>query len=231
MDAIIVAIIFSVPGIIVTKIDKRLNPKSFEDTSEYEKTIMAIPISAIILIMNVLLMNLISKEKIYSINTLLNMMNNFSFLAGYMFITIFTCLFVFFVKMKLVEPLFLKLINRFKEKYNMPTESKYPSEWEKIFENDDEPVNNMFISIEKDGKTITQGLLAGYSPPNQKNRDISLIGTKEFKEYLLNDSRLDDDEKLVDIIKKEYYDFNTGILIKIYDNSKLLSYFESQEDN
>ena len=231
MDTIILSIIFSVPGIMVTKIEKRLEPKSFEDKSEYEKTIIAIPISAIILIINVLLMNIISQEKIYSISTLLKMMNDFSFLAGYMLITTITCLVVFFIKNKVVEPVILKIINIFKKKHNMPIESKYPSEWERIFENKDEPVNDMYISIEKDGKVITQGLLTGYSPPNQKNKDISLIGTKQFKEYLSNDYRLDDNNKLVDIIKKEYYDFNTGILIKIYHNTKLLEYFRSQEDN
>lgn len=231
MDAIMVAILFSVPGILVNKIEKRIDPKSFEEISEYEKTIIAIPISAVILLLNILAMNLISKEKIYSIDILLKMMNNFSFLGGYIFLTTITCLIISFMKMKIIDQLILTIINTVKKRNNMPIETKYPSEWEKIFENSDDPVNDMYISIEKDGKRITQGILAGYSPPNQKNRDISLIATNEFNEYLSNDSTLDDSKKLLNIIKKEYYDFNTGILIKIYDNTKLLEYFKNQRDN
>jgi hypothetical protein len=86
----------------------------------------------------------------------------------------------------------------------------------------------MYIVIEKDNKIITQGLVDEYAPPNHNRRDISLIATKQFKEYLLNDESLKEESKLLDIVDREYYDFNTGVLIRIYNNKKLIKYFEEQ---
>ncbi len=229
MDTIFIAIIFSVPGIMVSKIYKRLFPKSFEEKSEYEKTIIAIPISTLVLMINIFILNVILNQNIYTITYLLSLLYNFIFLTLYIILTVMSCFIVVFLKRKLFEPITLKLINWYnKKKYN-PTESKFSSEWENIFENPEVDVNDMYVSIEKDGKIITQGLLAGYSPPNQKKRDISLIGTKEFKEYLINDRMLDDDKKLFDKIDREYYDFETGILIKIYNNQKIKDYFNNNE--
>lgn len=82
----------------------------------------------------------------------------------------------------------------------------------------------MYITIEKNGEVITAGLVDVYPPPNQKNRDILLRDTQGFKLYLDNDKNIPEDKRLLDIIKYEYYDFNNDLLIKIYDNTKLIAY-------
>ena len=82
----------------------------------------------------------------------------------------------------------------------------------------------MYITLEKNGQIITSGMLATYAPPNQERRDILLKDTQGFKLYLDNDKNLPKEKKLLDIIECEYYDFNNDLLIKVYDNKKLVKY-------
>lgn len=229
METIVVAIMFSVPGILVNKIKKRLFPKSFYDNSEYEKTIVAIPISILILFINYLVMNKVFKLNITSINVLLGRMDDLNFLFKYTILTFISCVLLSLIIEKIFKPVILKMINFYKSKKNMPIESKYTSVWEQIFENEDNPVNDMYISIEKDGEIITQGLVEEYTPPNNDKRDISLVFTKQFEQCLNEEENLPDDEKMFGIIDREYYDFNTGVLIKIYNNEKIKKRNEQQK--
>ena len=226
MDAILVALLFSVPGILLQKLDDRFFPSSMNEESEYTKTTIAILESIIILIINILILS-IFKVKILNITTLVDKLKYVPFLAFYVIVTSVICVLVCIVKNTILKKLLVKLFNVYNKYTNRAEETIFPSEWERIFENSEISKQDMYIVIEKDGNIITQGRLEGYAPPNQARRDITLVDTNAFKEYLENDKNLADDKKLLDIIEKEYYDFSTGILIKIYNNTKLLNYLRS----
>ena len=221
METIVVAIMFSVPGILVNRINKRLFPKSFYDNSEYEKTVVAIPTSIIVLFINYIVMNKLFNLNITSIDILIDRMNNLRFLFKYTILTFISCVVVALIIEKVFKNLVLKASNIYRKIKNIPIETQYTSAWESIFENENEPVNDMYIVIEKDGKVVTQGLVEEYTPPNNDKRDISLVFTKQFEQCLNEEENLPDDEKMFGIIDREYYDFNTGVLIKIYNNEKI----------
>lgn len=224
METILVAVIFSIPGIISNRILFRVFPKSIGERTEYEKTITAIIDSIFVLILNIVVLNLFLNKDIKTFENLLTRLSYMSFFIKYSVLTLFNCFILSAIKRFLYNPLVLKVINLYKNNKGGIQENIWPSAWEYIFENPEISKKDMYITIEKNGEVITAGLVDVYPPPNQKNRDILLRDTQGFKLYLDNDKNIPEDKRLLDIIKYEYYDFNNDLLIKIYDNTKLIAY-------
>ena len=86
------------------------------------------------------------------------------------------------------------------------------------------------MTIEKDGEIITQGTLKSHSPPNFNNKELLLCYTNDIKEILEDDKLKSEDKMLFDEIDMEYFNFETGILVKIYDMSKYNNYIESNSE-
>ncbi|MBC5627270.1 hypothetical protein H8S20_00025 [Clostridium sp. NSJ-6] len=224
METIIIALIFSVPGIIVNRVLFRIFPKSIETKSEYEKTITAIIDSIFVLVINMVILNLFLKKNILTFNILLDKLSYIIFFMKYVILTLCSCIIVSLIKKFIFNPIVLLVINKYKESKDGIKENEWPSAWESIFENSKISKNDMYITLEKNGQIITSGMLATYAPPNQERRDILLKDTQGFKLYLDNDKNLPKEKKLLDIIECEYYDFNNDLLIKVYDNKKLVKY-------
>ena len=124
----------------------------------------------------------------------------------------------------------LYISNIIRDKNNLPTETKFTTIWDEIFENKAINLTDVYISIEKDGNIITQGVLKSYSPPNFKNKELKLCYTNDIKKILEEDKSKNESEMLFDEISMEYFNFETGILVKFYDMSKYNNYVESNAE-
>ncbi|TYR82134.1 hypothetical protein FZC66_00615 [Priestia megaterium] len=110
----------------------------------------------------------------------------------------------------------------------MPVETKFSSIWDEVFENPNNPItDDQIIIIEKDGEILTQGYIKSYSPPHLNRREFLLEETSAVKAFLESDKELPEDEKLLNVVKKEYYDTHTGINIKFLDTTKLIRYIQN----
>lgn len=224
METIMLAVLFSVPGIVVNKITHRVFPKSIKIESDYEKTISAILYSTVILFFNLLILKNIFKNDAITFKDLLDKLNYTSFFMKYILLTICTCILFSIIKKYIVDIIILKAINIFKKNSAYSPETTYSTVWDGIFENSKVNLSDTYITVEKDGVLISQGLLKSYSAPSISNRELLLSHTVGFNNYLENDKTLDPEKRLLDVIQEEYYNLNTGVLIKFYDNTKLVKY-------
>lgn len=227
METIITAAIFSVPGVIFNYIKNRIYPNALEEKKDYEKTISAIVISSIILILNIGILNIISRREINSFNELINNLYYISFFTKYIILSIIVSIPLVIIKVKWFDKSINYLINTLRGVEGKTSETTFPTLWDELFENPEDPIENTFITIEKDGKIITQGQIVRYSPPNNKIKEFILTDVEEIKEYIEADKTLSINEKLLDKVVKQYVNLDTGLTIKFYDNEKLLDYLNS----
>ena len=218
-----IAVLFIIPGSIVNIILDRFFPKSKKEKSDFEKTIHAIIYSSVIIFINLVIMNKVKNINVSTFTDLQEMLSDITFFIEYIVLTFISSILFVIIK-GIYEKIELSIVNIIRKLKKLPTESKFATIWDELFENKDIDLSDTYITIIKDGKIISQGCLKTHSPPNLENRELLLIGTKDFKAFLKNDIRLEDDEKLLDIVDKEYYNLNTGVLIRFYNNTKLINY-------
>lgn len=208
-------------------IETRFLPRSIQERSDFEKTICAVIYSSMIIFINLILMKLMRYTDISTFESLQNKLGNISFFIKYIILTIFSS--ILFVGLKnIFDITMLYLVNKVRKIRNLPQETKFTTIWDEIFENKDVDLSNMFVTVEKDGQILSQGALKTHSSPDIDNRELLLSGTNFFKEYLDSDNLLNEDQRLLDIIDKEYVNLSNGIVIKFYNTEKLMSYLNEE---
>jgi hypothetical protein len=231
MEAILFVILFTIPGLMVRNIEKRLYTKTKEEDSDYIKQYNFFIDSAFIYFIGLIFYQLLHMTQI--INFVSKIELNGIFLNGYklkLFILYFiwslvACYPYAKVKKHIIEILFLGISNFYRNRKNMPIETKFSSVWDEVFENPEMPITeDQIIIIEKDGEILTQGYIKRYSPPHLNRREFLLEETSTVKAFLESDKELPKDEKLLNVAKMEYYDTQTGINIKFLDTTKLAQY-------
>lgn len=227
MDTIIIAVIFSVPGIIVNYINYRLYPNSLPEKNEYEKTISAIITSSAIVLVNVIILKYIFNKEINSFAELASKLMYISFFIKYIFLSICVGVPLVIFKAKFLDKIINWFINLIRSSEGKQRETLFPTLWDEIFENSKEPIKNTFVTIEKDGQLLTQGQIYRYSAPNSGAKEIILTDVEEIKAYIECDKNLNDNEKLLDKVDKQYINLDTGLAIKFYNNEKILDYLNS----
>lgn len=218
METIFISVLFSIPGFIANMLEDRLFNKITIEKTNFDKTIPAIIYSSLILILNVTVMKNIFKVKINTFYELIQKLSNLEFFNKYLLLSFATCFIFVFVKVYIWDKLVLFFINIWRKLRNLPSETKFNTVWEEVFENPENPIMDKIISIEKDGVVISKGVLEKFNSHNGKNREFLLIETEETKEFL------EDPENLLDKIDMEYYDQDSGHLIKFYNTEKLYKY-------
>lgn len=232
METIITAVLFSVPGFIVNEISERLFPGTKKTMSDIDKTVSAIINSSIVIIINLAIISILNKFgwinfKLSTFSILQDKLVSIPFFVKYILLTSISCLIWVFLNELVVKKLILIIVN-FRNNINGSlNESKFETVWDEIFENRLEPLKNVYISIEKDGELITQGLIVRYTGPGAPRREFYLKYTSTFKEYLDGDKLLTEDKKLLSKIDREYFDCETGILIKFYNKEKFENYLKN----
>lgn len=221
MDAIFTVVLFSVPGFIANILEDRLFNKITRDKTQFDKTVPAVVYSSLIMILNMITFDKFLNIKIKTFGELIKRLSNIDFYFKYIVVTFFTCIIFVFFKKYIWESLILFLINKWRKFNNLSVETKFSTVWEEIFDNPEKPIMDKIISIEKDGNIITSGVLERYSTYNGKHREFLLIETNETREYL------NDTKNLLSKIDMEYYDQDSGHLIKFYNTDELYEYLRS----
>lgn len=226
MEQIISLILFVFPGVFINLLYKQYLPKSKQEPSDYEKAVIAFIYSFMVLVLNIVVMKFIFKKEIETLDQLLGYFKNTSFLLKYVFLTIFTSMLFAIVWHYIFKYLILWAYNFYRKLRGLPKETRFSSVWDEIFENPDNDMTDAYVVIEKDGDIISQGIIDLYSPIDSKDKEIKLICTDSFKKYLENDKLLTEDEKIFNEIDYEYYNIETGVLIKFYNNKRIKEYLK-----
>lgn len=233
MGTIITAVLFSVPGFFVNKIQERLFPSTRKNLSDIDKTVSAIIYSTFIILINLIIISILNIAKILNVNIndfsqLQSKLQSIDFFIKYLCLSGISSIVVVLIKEYIVDRIILNIVNLKNVTFNGGIEeTKYNTVWDSIFENNKEPIKDSYVSIEKDGELITQGVLDMYSHPGLSKKEFKLIESQEFKRYLEADKILDKDKKLLDKVDMEYFDMETGVLIKFYNTEKLNNYLTS----
>ncbi len=231
LEAIFIAILFLIPGFLIEKITNRIFQKTIiEDYSDFDKTVKYIILSIETMIINIIFISKVCKNTdLKTVTQLQEKLGEIEFLIKYLGLTILVCGILIFLN-ELLKRGILYISNIIRDKNNLPTETKFTTIWDEIFENKAINLTDVYISIEKDGNIITQGVLKSYSPPNFKNKELKLCYTNDIKKILEEDKSKNESEMLFDEISMEYFNFETGILVKFYDMSKYNNYVESNAE-
>lgn len=227
METIFIAVLFSIPGFTAEMLEDRIFGKITKEKSDFDKTVSAIIYSSFIILLNLTIMSKFFNIKINTFESLVAKLMNIQFFIKYVILTFAVCILFIFIKKYIWDFVVRVCINIWRKINKLPKETRFSTVWEEIFENPKEPIMNKIISIEKDGDLITCGVLARYSTQNGKKKEFLLIETSETAEYLEADKELDKDEKLLSKIDMEYYDQESGHLIKFYNTNKLYEYLNS----
>lgn len=243
LEAIIIAIIFFAPGFIYNHAKRRIFPRTLRSISDFELTVNSIINSTVILFINIILIRYLynpfavyfkwSKEiTINNIENLQTYLGNVNFFIAYFILTIIVCIVYAIVNQLFIRKIIDFFINKKRVLFGETEESDFSSVWDEIFENKNNSLSDKYIEIKKDGETITQGLIKLYPNPNAR-KEFLLMETEEFKAFLENDKELkrQGKEPIFDVIDDEYYDFETGTLIKFYSSDKLKQYINSSTAN
>ncbi|KON86619.1 hypothetical protein AF332_07170 [Sporosarcina globispora] len=235
MEAILFAILFTIPGLMVRNIEKRLYTKTKETDSDFIKQYNFFIDSAFIYFIGLLVYQIFLQTPVVNLfkeiklNGIFFEEHDIMLFILYFFWSIIICIPYAKVKRHIVELLFLGISNKFRSKNNMPLETNFSSVWDELFENPKSPIkDDEIILIEKDGVLISQGYIKRYSPPHLSRREFLLEQSSEVKAFLDSDEKCEsEDEKLLNVVKMEYYDTQTGITVKFLDTTKLVNYIES----
>lgn len=230
MEQIIILILFVFPGVFVSLLYKEYLPRSKNESTDYEKTVIAFIYSFAVLVLNIIIMKLVYSKDVQVLTQLMDQFKNTGFLIKYVGLTFTTSILFAVVWHFIFKRIILKIQNIFRVKGGLTKITQYPNVWDEIFANPETDLNDLYVSIEKDGELITQGLIALYSPIDAKEKEIKLICTDAFKMYLDNDKTLPDEKKILKDIDFEYFDMEKGILIKFY-NTVMLKKHLSQNNN
>lgn len=235
MNTILIAILFVIPGLLVRNIEKRLFTRTKENDSDYIKQYNFFIDSVFIYITGVIFINLLALTPIYdymnkiNLNGILLKENTLKMFVGYFIWALIICYPYTKSKRYVTQKMFLDISNTFRNKKKMPVETKFSSVWDEIFENEENPITqDEIVLIEKDGALITQGYLESYSPPHLSKREFKLVETSQVKRFLESDKNAENEaEKLLNVVKFEYYDTQSGIVIKFIDTQKLITYLNN----
>lgn len=227
VEAIFIAVLFAVGGAFYNYFSKRYFQRYRKPKSDYEMTIQLMISSIFILFINIAVLKIFFKINISSLNELISNLGSISFFMKYFILTITTSFISVFLFEKGFMPLQLYGINKIKSGENIPVETKYTTVWEDVFENKDDPIDWAVVTIEKDGNLITQGILSNWSAPNAEKNELLLENKTLVADVIKKDINSPPDEKILYIVKKEYFDFQTGTLITFYENEKFKTYVET----
>lgn len=229
IEAVIVTVIFLVPGFMTIELDNRLYSREGGNNFEIEKIINALILSLVSVLISLAVLNVFKIENIKSIDELSKQIGNFDFIFKYTLIVIVSIpateiVYILYRKsILLFMNLFYKLQGR------EITELNQKTGWEYIFENKDINTNDYCVEIVKNGNMITRGYLRGYSPASAKDKELTFVCTNEFDEYFKADKDKSGNEKMFYKIDFEHYDISNDILIKFYNLDKLNAYLDEYE--
>lgn len=226
IEAVIVAVIFLIPGFMVHELDNRLYSKERGDDFEIEKVINALILSLVSVLVTIGILNIFNIENIKSIKDLTEKIGEFDFIFKYIAIVLISIPITEVIYV-LYRKLMLKFVNVFYKLQGRDIiEREQKNGWEFLFENKDININDYCVEIVKNGNVVVRGRVAGYSPGSAKKKDITFADTVEYNMHFEAEKDKKDEDKMFNEIDYEYYDINNDLLIRLYKLDKFKAYIE-----
>lgn len=198
MEKYISILLFIAPGFLARTLVDQFTYKD-EIKGELEKTLISLLYGLPIFLITGFWICLINN--VYKISELKKYMNNILFIGEYAFFVIIVTLLVSIIII-IYELKFEKRINRkIRKIFKLPSVSDNKNGWKEFFEYTKKP---RIISIHKDGKEISIGVLKNHSISNSKKSEIILEGVNLIEER----------RDYFNEIEKVYIDLEKEIVIK-----------------
>lgn len=204
-------ILFIGPGFLIRMLEDDLYPNSNRFDNSERNIIKAFIDSFFILIINLTLLKKIFKYNFFDFNYFVNKFETIDFFIKYVFLTfciccIYTCIIKRFIKFSR-----LFVVNEINGESNV--ETPFPTIWDSIFNDYSYDFYEKVITIEKEGQLISCGYVEELPRINAETKELKLVDTKKVQKYM---NQVKFKEHYIDIIEFEYFDFETGTLIKCY---------------
>ncbi|SDZ19019.1 DUF6338 family protein [Tindallia californiensis] len=214
---IIALLIFILPGLLSESVSSALGCPKKDSPSEIRLAVKGIMISIPIIVASSIIYA--SINKLWSINLLVESLNQISNLAIYLMI-VFVLSVIAGVLSEPAYSLWMKLIAYIRKQRNL-IESSNKSCWEKFLI--DRKESRFLEVILPDGKS-EKGFAYCYSTPNEEKSLILGIDEVlfEFEDF--------DVERLFHNVKETYIDIEKNVVIKDYDMSDYIDWQESKSE-
>lgn len=243
-------ILFIGPGFYIRMLEDDLFPNSNRFDKNERYFVKAFIDSFFILIINLFILKSLSKYNFFDFKYFVSKFEIINFFIKYVFLTFITCC---------VYACFIKRIARFlrrllRNSYNgskfgnairetvgnisdkiykhlnlKVIETQFPTIWDSIIHDYNNNFYGKIVAIEKDGQIISCGYIGELTGINTETKELKLVTTKEIQECMNSKDFM---ENYIETIEFEYFDFETGILIKCYKliNDALEKYVNRIED-
>lgn len=230
LEAVIVTIIFLIPGFMVIELDNRMYSRADNNDHEIEKIINALILSMVSVVVSILILNILKIDNIKSLKELSKKIGDFDFIFKYIAIVLISIPITELIY-KCYRKLMLKFINFVYRLQNKSvTEADKKTGWEFIFDSANINPSDCCIEVVKNDTIITRGYLSAFSDAKSKNKEIILEATNQLNEYFEAEKNKPADKRIFNEIDFEYYNLDNDVLLRFYNMDKLNAYLDKSNE-
>lgn len=227
MYNIIFIAFFILPGYLTKYYFTRFFGKSYDKYTDTEIVIALIIYSIPAYVLNMLAI----KHWIFPESTYMEFENvSFKFLTAYTLLSIISGMIVAIGLYLCSRYIAGSIKNLYRGWKGKSKESYSPTIWEKVFEINEVEQKYQYVSIERNGIPITRGQLVMYTPCNSEKNEF-LIKNSDYMNNMIDRYEhgiISKEQCLFTEIDKEYFDIDSGLLIKFYKIDKYKEACEKQ---
>ena len=236
MNSVLYLFLFILPGAFSKILRRRFSPIHLSverNKSSLIETSEIVVISFVIFCLNNLFIKVCGSAKGLSEEiSIINNLDNTDFLVRYILLTfVMTALFTY-CHFYFDRVLISKGINLYNKLMDLPEESENRTIWEDIFETTnylDYKEGFIVVSIEKDGKVLSRGMLREFPSPNSDCDELILVNCAEIEKYFEYDESVEPEDKFFWKTDFEYTILSKGITLKFYNLDKYREFADSTE--
>lgn len=231
MKIIYLILIFLVPGLIIEMMDEAESPisnKKHKSGTIYKRLFWIVVRSVILSAISIFLIYIFHSIMGFSfpntLSTFMSSLDRLDICSTYLLtMLIITICFKKLILNKCLRPLWFRIHNKqLAKKYGVQKASSDSSTiWESIFLNTKTNPYHLVATIYKDGIYITSGIIHAWNADINEPHEYELIRTSEIEKVLKADESRESKDKWLNYIDFEYFESNSGLLIKFYDSEKL----------
>ena len=233
MDTVIIIFLFLAPGLAITRVlemkEKRERKKQIK-TNIYEQLFTICTLSIFTTGIACALVNLWRAfRNMYTFNSVsdfIKRLDTFAFLIQFIIALILAAIAVGWAYVALSKK-YVKLKNKnIKEDFNLvPLKDDNSTVWDAIFLSKEKNTNPRIVSVYKDGAYITSGYIDGWNFAEDERKELAVIRTTEIEKIM----KLKD--RPLKYITEEYFDMETGVLIKFWESDEVNEHWEDIMEN
>lgn len=213
MENIYTILLFLAPGLFVKEVREYIVKEKRIKQPIYQYLFEIVVDSVIIVYITIHVLYRLFGINLFEVDDLVNSLNNLNSIAIFIAFALIIAFIWYFIKYYLVKPLFLILKNLLlKSEYVRHTGK--PCVWDSMMSDPDLKDSWLVISIFRDDKYVTSGMIAIRSSTNSDELEFAL----EHKEEV---ERLKEVHKEIFTVWYEYYNITSGLRIIFYEQKKI----------